>query len=287
MPPLQQEELAALFLAACRAELNALKPGNVHIHASGHGMEMAQFEASAEASAPWIADARLRVGERIARAVEATLAVAGCNTNLGILLLCSPLAAAAQAPGGGSLRERLSRVLGSLDDADAAATFEAIRRANPGGLGTAPDQDVAMPPTAGLTEAMALAADRDRIAQAYVTNFAEIFEFGLPALTQARACANDPALAITTLHMSYLAALPDSHIARKFGAAVAEDVRAAALQREALWRPAARSDTFEALLAFDRELKVRQINPGTTADLVVATLFADAVSTREALSSLA
>ncbi len=88
------------FLAACRAELDALKPGNVHVHAGGHGMEVAHFEASAAAAAPFrSAIAAMKVGTRILRAVEASFAAAGCNTNLGILLLCAPLAAAAETAG--------------------------------------------------------------------------------------------------------------------------------------------------------------------------------------------
>ena len=44
-------QLAATFKAACLAELEALKPGNVHIFADGHGMNVEQFMASAEAAA--------------------------------------------------------------------------------------------------------------------------------------------------------------------------------------------------------------------------------------------
>ena len=87
MPRLSEDETAELFLAACRAEIGALKPGNVHLHAGGHGMETAHFEASAAAAAPWIADRALNVGLRIQCAVEASIAAAGLNTNLGILLL--------------------------------------------------------------------------------------------------------------------------------------------------------------------------------------------------------
>ncbi len=164
MPRLTQEQTRELFLAACRAELNALKPGNVHIHAGGHGMETAHFEASAVAAAPWIADRALNVGARIQRAVETSMTVAGVNTNLGILLLSAPLALAAEHTTGSDLRSEVALVLARLDDADTEAVFAAIRRANPGGLGSAPEQDVARAPTAGLLEAMALAADRDRIA---------------------------------------------------------------------------------------------------------------------------
>jgi triphosphoribosyl-dephospho-CoA synthase len=273
MPRLSEKEVGELFLAACRAELTALKPGNVHIHAAGHGMDVTQFEASAEAAAPWVAAGGMKVGTRILRAVEASFAAAACNTNLGILLLCAPLAAAAQMKLETSLRDRLRAVLSSLDSGDAASVYAAIRRAQPGGLGEAPEQDVAMPPTIGLLEAMALAAGRDRIAFNYTTDFSDIFEFGLPQLTRARALTSDPQLAITTLHMAYLAQFADSHIIRKHGEAVANDVRQRALALAPLWQPVAQRSTEKELLDFDAELKARNVNPGTTADLVVATLF--------------
>jgi triphosphoribosyl-dephospho-CoA synthase len=280
MPGLSEAEVSAAFLAACGAELAALKPGNVHVHAGGHGMETHHFEASAVAAAPWIAAPRLQVGERILRGVEASFAAAGCNTNLGILLLSAPIAAAAQSDIAGSLRDRVHHVLAHLDGADAVNVFAAIRRASPGGLGTAPEQDVAAPPTSGLLEAMALAADRDRIARAYVSDLDEVFAFGLPTLERVSALADGPSLAVTTLHMAYLAEAPDSHIARKLGSEAAETLRCNAARQRSLWDPIATVKTFPALLAFDRDLKQRGLNPGTTADFVVATLFAAAICSR-------
>lgn len=273
MPRLSEKQTGELFLAACRAELSALKPGNVHVHADGHGMDVAQFEASAEAAAPWVAASGEKVGTRIWRAVEASFAAAGCNTNLGILLLCAPIASAAEMKLETSLRDRLRAVLSALDAGDAAAVYAAIRRARPGGLGAAPEQDVAMPPTIGLLEAMQLAAHRDRIALNYTTGFADIFEFGLPELTRARTLTDDPDMALTTLHMAYLAQFPDSHIVRKHGEAVANEVRREAIALAALWKPVAQPKAMSRLHEFDAELKRRSINPGTTADLVVATLF--------------
>jgi triphosphoribosyl-dephospho-CoA synthase len=274
MPGLSAAHISELFLAACRAELEALKPGNVHVHAAGHGMEVAQFEASAVASAPFIAAAGVGVGARILGAVEASFAAAGCNTNLGILLLCAPLAAAAEMPGDATLRDRLRVVLNGFDDSDAAAVFAAIRLANPGGLGAVPEHDVAAAPTVGLFEAMALGAARDRIAAAYVTDYADIFEFGVNVLASAMAHTDDRRLAVTTLHMAYLAYFPDSHITRKQGAAMAETVRGQAYALAPAWQPVARRNTLPKLLDFDAELKRLNVNPGTTADLVVGTLFA-------------
>ncbi len=94
-----EERIAGVYVEACLAELVAPKPGNVHRFAPGHGMEVADFVRSAEASAAPIAKNGARVGVRIRAAVEATLEAVGQNTNLGIILLCAPLAAAAEVAG--------------------------------------------------------------------------------------------------------------------------------------------------------------------------------------------
>jgi triphosphoribosyl-dephospho-CoA synthase len=274
--PLAREAIETAFLAACRAELSALKPGNVHIHSAGHGMETAHFERAAVAAAPFIADPGLNVGARILGAVKASFAATSLNTNLGIVLLAAPLAAAADTgTGRGDFHARLAHVLDALDRADADQAFQAIVIANPAGLGQVEDGDVAGPPSMTLGEAMALAADRDRIARAYFTTFDDIFSLGLPELQAARRAAANESMAITALHMGLLASFPDSHIARKHGAAVAEAVRAEALRCAALWRPAPTPATWQGLLDLDASLKARGLNPGTTADFVVATLFAD------------
>ena len=129
---------------------------------------------------------------------------------------------------------------------------------------------------------MALAADRDRIARAYVTDFEEVFAFGLPMLEQARATEAEPALAVTTLHMAYLAEKLDSHIVRKFGQEAALAVQHEAQALRPLWDPVARPQSLARLLDFDGALKARGLNPGTTADFVVATLFAAAICDRMA-----
>jgi triphosphoribosyl-dephospho-CoA synthase len=269
------------FVAACRAELAALKPGNVHVHAAGHRMEVWQFEKSAEVAAPFIADASLEVGHRIREAVAATFAAVGCNTNLGILLLCAPLAAAAGTPvAGASLWDRLEAVLQALDVDDAAEAFAAIRQANPAGLGKHADYDVAQPPPPGMSllTAMQAAAHRDLIASEYATGFA-ITRKACRTLARLRAGGAAETLVATSLYMSLLADHLDSHIVRKHGAAAAGEVQARA---DALWSSLAWGaekteidpGDFARLMAFDADLKAKGLNPGTTADLVVTALFA-------------
>ena len=273
-----EDRVAAAYIEACLAELDAPKPGNVHRFAPGHRMEVADFVRSAEASAAPIASPGARVGTRVRAAVEATFKAVGQNTNLGIILLCAPLAAAAEEPDA-ALRPSLARVLDRLDRADAADVFWAIAAANPGGLGQAPRHDVNAPATVSLREAMAEAADRDRIARQYVTAYDDVFSLGLPALKTARHRHSDPRWSTLAVYLTFLAAAPDTHIVRKFDIGVAEAVR-----REAVdWRDAfaAASDPGAiagSLLGWDATLKSRGINPGTSADLTVATLFASRLS---------
>ena len=175
---IHEDQVARAYIEACLAELDALKPGNVHRFAPGHRMNLDDFVRSAEASAAPIAASGARVGVRVRAAVAATLSAVGQNTNLGIILLCAPLAAAVELAQG-ALRPALAGVLDSLDKGDAADVFSAIAAANPGGLGRATRHDVNAPATATLREAMAEAADRDRIARQYVTAYEDIFSLGL------------------------------------------------------------------------------------------------------------
>jgi triphosphoribosyl-dephospho-CoA synthase len=267
-------EIERAFLTACHAELYSLKPGNVHVFGAGHRMDVAMFEGSALASAPFIAARGMPVGERIERAIAATLAVTRCNTNLGIVLLCAPLAKAAELDLG-PLRVRLDAVLDDLTIDDARAAYRAIAAANPAGLGTANAADVGSPPDITLLDAMVLARGHDRIANAYATDFADIFDCAFPMLAAARLSASSPERAVTSLHMSLLGHFPDTHIARKHGAAMAAKVQREALQHKSSFEPAVDDQGFAALQAFDNDLKVRGLNPGTTADFVVATLFAE------------
>ncbi|WP_026608565.1 triphosphoribosyl-dephospho-CoA synthase [Methylocapsa acidiphila] len=267
-------EIAEAFIASCRDEIEAPKPGNVHIFAAGHGMTAQEFLRSAEVSAPAISDPSASVGQRILGAIEATWASVGTNTNLGIVLLCAPLAKAAQA--GGALRPALKSVLAELTRADAAAAFRAILRASPAGLGDAPRHDVRDAPDVTLLEAMQAAADRDRIAFQYASNFIDVFETGLSALAAARGRGWKEPWPTVEVYLAFLAGFPDSHIARKKGPEIAAAVQSEAKDlRNRFVGFSNPSDALPELLSFDQRLKTARLNPGTSADLTVATVFAD------------
>jgi triphosphoribosyl-dephospho-CoA synthase len=260
---------------ACLLEVSAAKPGNVTPVHDFSDTTYADMVRSALALGPVFARGRARmrtVGELISDGVLATAHVAATNTNLGMVLLFAPLVrAAATRPQDEPLPSATERTLAQLTVDDAAVAFAAIARARPGGLGDAPEHDVRDPASVSLREAMAAAAHRDSIASEYATGYAIVFGTGLGLL---RAALRDDAgtlQAIVSLHLGLLASHPDTLIARKAGSAAAGEVSAGA--RAVL-------DGTLSLGEFDRSLRGadHRLNPGTTADLVAATLLAALLS---------
>ena len=273
------ERIEAAFRWACLTELDAPKPGNVHAFANGHRMTMDEFVRSADAAAAPLSAQGARVGLRIHRAVMATFAAAGTNTNLGIILLCAPLAAAAERDAT-NLRNVLHQVLQDLDVDDADLAFRSIVRAAPAGLGHSARHDVFNPATVSLLQAMSEAANRDMVARQYATDFADIFDLGLPLFESVSQSKGEAKWATLATFLGFLSAFPDSHIARKFGAETANCIQRAALNFAAMLQAAEQPDqVLPALLTWDAALKAKAINPGTTADLTVATLFAHRLRT--------
>jgi triphosphoribosyl-dephospho-CoA synthase len=267
------DAISAAFKAACLDELEAPKPGNVHVFAGSRDLTAAQFVRSAEVAAGPLSRRGARVGRRILDAVEATAAAVRTNTNLGILLLCAPLAAAAESQPS-DLRTELGRVIGDLDLQDADLAFRAIVLAGPAGLGRAERHDVFAPARVTLREAMTEAAGRDRIAAQYASNFADVFGFGVPLAEQALGRHGEPKWAALAVYLGFLSAFTDSHIARKHGLAAAETVRREAERfRQQLQDVADPEAMLPQLLAWDAVLKRQGLNPGTSADLAVAAMF--------------
>ncbi|MHB9834343.1 triphosphoribosyl-dephospho-CoA synthase [Paraburkholderia terrae] len=270
------------YVWACTLDVVCAKPGNVSIGAPGHRMTADLFIASAQAARAALTGRGTSVGERIERAVSLSMGAAGCNTNLGIVLLCAPLAHAFEAmqpthatPTAHDARLAIQATLSRLDIADARAAYRAIALANPGGLGDAPSQNVGTEPTVDLLSAMSLASDRDSIARQYANGFVDVLGFGL---TRFRAAldvgpVDQPRLlqAVLRTWLGFLSHWPDSHIARKHGITLARQVSHDARA----WHAQTEPDPVE-LAAWDNTLKRGGINPGTTADLTVATLFAAA-----------
>lgn len=266
-------DVAELVQVASIWEVSARKAGNIHPGADFEGTAFTDFLLSAVAINMAFSDRCERgVGLAVWRAVEDTLEYVGQNTNLGICLLAAPLVAVnISTP---LTRSSVQPILDRLTREDTDCVYRAIRLANPGGLGEAPEQDVREEPTVTLLEAMKLAADRDMVARQYANGFADVFDFGVPAFLDGFARFGCIEAAVVGSQLRWLAEYPDSLIARKNGPEVAADVQMRA--REVLRLGGiATPDGRRAGVQLDRHLRSNgnRLNPGTTADLITACLF--------------
>lgn len=273
---LTQQQLKTAYEYACEIELRAFKPGNVSIYADGHDMTVADFRLSARQSSAPITNSNYSLGERIYYAVKATRDAVGCNTNLGIILLCTPLLLAAKSVTTiNELREKLADLLTNTSIEDAEWVFRAIALAAPGGLGKSDQQDVAEKPSVTLTQAMRIASGRDRIALQYITNYKDVFDFLVLRYTVFFNRSADAEWSAVAVYVAMLATYPDSHIERKYGDLHTRMVMdKMALVDEKLSSADRPEQLMDCLLEIDKEFKSAGINPGTAADFTVVTVLA-------------
>ncbi|HND54456.1 MAG TPA: triphosphoribosyl-dephospho-CoA synthase, partial [Pirellulaceae bacterium] len=123
--------------------------------------------------------------------------------------------------------------------------------------------------------AMRAASERDLVARQYVETFSLVLDTLVPRLCAARELGLTLPQAIVHTQIQTMAELPDSLIARKCGAEVADQAKFIA--RQVLeFAPPGTDDWGRALADFDFWLRSdgHRRNPGTTADLIAAALFA-------------
>ncbi len=205
-----------------------------------------EFIAAGIAIAPELEKATERpLGETILAAVEATRRVTPRNTNLGTILLLTPLAA---VPAEVLLRAGVGAVLARLTAADARYRDAAIRLASPGGLGHVDEADVASPAPPDLMAAMRLGRP---IAIGgpwqYADGFSQVFDFAAAWLAADLNSGLALSEAIIHVHLRLMSQFPDSLIARKGGGELA--ARSAAWAAKVLEAGRPGSDAYEDALA--------------------------------------
>lgn len=272
------EQLACWLKKASRWEADAPKAGNVHPAASFVDLTHDDFVRSAEVLAACYQRLEqpaeqlcpsiplLEVAREIRRQV-------GRNTNLGILLLNTPLAA---VPSPQLLSDGIEDVISAMDIDATVRLYEAIQLMQPGGMDKVDEQDLSDVPSLPVRAVMQLAAERDLIAKQYVTGFRDVLGFGVErAEYWWERTEQNRYQAVVGLHLDWMSRFPDTLIARKLGREMAET--AAGKARDVLvagWPDAAAGQV--AFAEFDAWLRAdgNKRNPGTSADMTAASLFA-------------
>jgi triphosphoribosyl-dephospho-CoA synthase len=298
------EHVSRCLELAILLEVSADKPGNVNLVVGFEGTNHMHFLASAVAAAPHFRLAaekgiavsngeigleKVGVGRIIRNCIgEVGAWQSGGNTLLGTVILFSPLAVAAgmtPAEKGifefSCLRQNLKRVVEATTPEDAVAVYEAVKIANPSGLGKAPDLDVNDPTSIGrileeritLYRVFQIASAYDMVCSEWVSNYHVTFDFAYPRLMRHLNENGDLNKAIIHTFLEVLAEYPDSFIARKVGAEKAHEV--SLMAREILDFGGLKTEAGkEKLHNFDLTLRKSDslLNPGTTADIIAAAL---------------
>jgi triphosphoribosyl-dephospho-CoA synthase len=300
----KSRHIADCLELAILLESSAHKPGNVSVVTNFEGTRYEHFLASAVAVTPCLEYAAERgiavlkgeihasevgVGRVIKDCVENINAwQRGGNTLLGTVILLSPIAVAAGMSrsekgifDSAELRENLRLIVESTTPEDAVELYEAIRNANPSGLGKVSDLDVndahsmskILHEKISLYQIFKIASRYDTICSEWVNDYGITYDFSYPYLTEQINKTNDLSEAIIQTFLKVLAKYPDTFIARKTSFEKAKEISAKAkqiLRLGALETPIGR----ESLRKFDVELRRESnlLNPGTTADIIAAAL---------------
>ena len=267
------DNLQNAYLFACRKDIELIKPGNVNIKSPHSDTNAEDYLESSLLSSKELFKPDYSLGERILNSIKITRSKVKTNTNLGIILLCAPIIHACIYFNNLTLREGIKKTLSSSTVKDTQDLCMAINISAPGGLGTSEAYDTASKPTVNILEIMNHSASYDRISYQYSHDYSDIFDFIIPRLVFLNKKHNSLDISLSLMFMEILAKIPDSHISRKFDEKIAEKTSNNAsdllkiLDRE--YSPDYLADRLNNL---DYEYKKKGINPGTTADLLVASL---------------
>jgi triphosphoribosyl-dephospho-CoA synthase len=211
------------------------------------------------------------VGDLILNAVQAsaTWQRAG-NCHFGAILLLIPLCAAASRSSTiPQLKANVKKIVESTTTIDAIRFYESFRSVNvrvqekhyldvndPESVRNIQKQKLT------LLDVMEISSSNDTIAKEWIEGFPRTF-YGAELFRRFEESGHGLNKSIVCLFLSLLSEAPDTLVAKKFGIGIALEVSAKATQ-------ALKNGNIED---FDKELIARRINPGTTADLVIGSLF--------------
>ena len=261
------------YFFACKKDIEVLKPGNVSLKSPHHDTSAHDYIESSIYSSHHLFNINYSLGERVFNSVKATKKIVKTNTNLGIILLCAPIIHSLINYDNVSIRDSLETSINQSNGDDTLLISESINLAKPGGLGKSMKYDTKSLPKINLMKIMQYSSKYDRISYQYAHKFTDIFDFIVPCIKFHRKYSRSYEHSLALTFLEILSKIPDSHISRKFGDKISKKTSNEAndllkiLDKDDSWDLASKH-----LKSLDYEYKKKGINPGTTADLLVAGL---------------
>ncbi len=283
---MKASEIAKIAQIASALEVSGYpKPGNVHRTRDYDDMEFEDFVISGIVIGDTIREAcsdvdveNPKLGKYILQAVAETDRWIKNNTNLGIVMMTTPIAvAAAISSSFDEIRENVKLLMGNTSVDDACDLYDAINIADAGGMGDQDEYDVASDNAKNelrenkqtMFDVLKISAPWDMLAREMTSDMPAVFEIGYPTyhkLSQEKSKNEASVLTFLTI----LSQVPDTLISRKYGS---DDALKVSMMTRDLLNIKDEPDFADKLKEFDDYLFKNKYNPGTTADLTAASIF--------------
>lgn len=259
---------------ACILEAGTFKPGNIHPGRKGFFEYVVSAVLLGKSIIRICESDHVHLGKFIKEAVHDRVQYVPSNTNLGIVMLLVPIAVAARQ-GRDDLQMKARELVGRTTVGDAVEFSEAVRDSNAflGEPSQGPDlrskkaiHDIRNE-NLTLLDLFSMSSNWDTIASEWVSGFCLTFS-GAEYLISGGS--------ILELYLRILIEHPDSLVQRKFGEEVAKKVSKEAGDLLKGFSP-------DSLRKWDDFLYQKDINPGTTADLMASSTFVALLKREELL----
>lgn len=286
---MESKEIAKLAQIASVLEVSGYpKPGNVHRTRNFDDMVFEDFIISGVVIGETIREATTQaksindnyesaeLGRFILEAVKETDKWIANNTNLGIMMMCVPIAcSAAISDSFDEIQSNVGILMDNTTVDDAVNLYDAINIADAGGMGDQEEFDVMSEKAKDelrannqtMFDVLKISAGWDRLANELTSSMPVCFDIGFPTFNELKSESINKATVLTFL--TILSQIPDTLISRKYGDEVAQSVSDKVKELLTF-----KDDDFlDKLNEFDDYLYENKFNPGTTADLTAASIF--------------
>ena len=282
---MEANEIAKIAQIASALEVSGYpKPGNVHRTRDYDDMVFEDFVISGIVIGDTIREActdvdvdNPKLGKYILQAVAETDRWIKNNTNLGIVMMTTPIAVAASISDSfDDIRENIKLLMGNTSVDDACDLYDAINIADAGGMGDQDEYDVASDNAKqelrenGQTmfDVLKISAPWDMLAREMTSDMPAVFEIGYPTYHNLREEKSQNDACLLTF-LTILSHVPDTLISRKYGD---EEALKISLMTRDLLKMKDSPDFIDRVSEFDDYMFKNKYNPGTTADLTAASI---------------
>ena len=279
-------EIAKLAQIASTFEVSGYpKPGNVHRTRDFDDMVFEDFLISGIVIGDSVREACSNVdvnnpelGKYILQAVSETDRWIKNNTNLGIVMMTMPIAVAASISNNfDEIRDNICLLMSNTSVDDACDLYDAINIADAGGMGDQDEYDVASENAKNelrnnnqtMFDVLKISAPWDMLAREMTSDMPAVFEIGYLTYSKLKK-ENSLNYSCIMTFLTILSQVPDTLISRKYGED--EALKVSMMTRDLL-KLKDSSDFFEKIEEFGDYLFKNNLNPGTTADLTMASIF--------------